>query len=143
MSNWKTAFGSYLKSDDLEGREVRAVIESIDNETIKGDRGEESKLVAHFAGKEKGLILNRTNAESIAAIAGDDDTENWTGTCVILFVDPNVTFGGKKVPAIRVKAPRTAPTATAPGSTRRATAKQPEPPPVDDAPEITGDDIPF
>lgn len=148
MGSWKTAFGSYLKADDLEGREARVVVESVEFEDIKGDHGTERKLVAKFVGKDKGLILNRTNAESIASIAGDDDFDNWPGACLILWVDPNVTFGGKKMPAIRIKMPRQANGKAAQAQVQRVVERQAEraaAPPVElpDAPPMTDDDIPF
>jgi hypothetical protein len=127
MPSYKTVFGSFLKAEDLQGRQVRAVVESVQLEEIKSDQhGNEKKLVARFAGKEKGLVLNRTNADSLAEIAGDDDFENWPGTSLILFPD-KTTFGGKKVDCIRIKAVA--------GAAPKAPEPEPEP--------MTADEVPF
>jgi hypothetical protein len=105
MANYKTAFGSFLKTEDLQGKACRLVIEAICNEEINGDHGKEKKLVARFAGKDKGLVLNRTNADSIAEIAGSEDTDDWAGVQVVLFPD-KTKFGGKTVDCVRVRAPQ-------------------------------------
>lgn len=103
MPSYKTAFGSFLKTEDLQGRAVRAVIEVVQVEEVKGDDGIEKKLVAHFVGKDKALILNRTNCESIEQIVGSDDYGAWGGHTVVLF--PTTTkFGPKTVPCLRIRA---------------------------------------
>ena len=128
MASYKTAFGSYLKAEDLQGKSVRISLERVALEDIKGNDGKmERKLVAHFTGKDKGLVLNRTNADSLAAIFVDDDYENWSGP-IVLFPDMT-TFGGKRVPCIRIRE-------------NTGAAPAPPPPPVDTAP-VTDDDIPF
>lgn len=106
MASYKTAFGSFLKQEDLQGREVRVVIESVSLEEIKNEDGKEKKLVARFTGKDKGLVLNRTTCESLEAITGTDDYDHWGGTPIVLFVDPTVKFGPKTVGGIRIKAPK-------------------------------------
>jgi len=66
--------------------------------------GDDTKLVLYFAGKEKGLVLNKTNANNIAAIYGTD-TDGWVGKSVVL-VEALVDFQGRSVPAIRVRGPQ-------------------------------------
>ena len=103
MPSYKTAFGSYIKAEDLGGRQVRVTIERVAIEEIKSDNKSEKKLVAHFAGKDKGLVLNKTNANAIAAVYGDD-SDNWEGAEVDLY-PAMVQFKDKMVEAIRVKVP--------------------------------------
>lgn len=89
----------YLKAADLNGRNVSLTIKNVDIETIGDDR----KPVAYFEGKEKGLVLNKTNANTIAFAYGDDMDE-WRGGEIIIF--PTTTdFQGRTVDAIRVKIP--------------------------------------
>jgi hypothetical protein len=132
MGSWKTVFGSYLKQEDLQGKQARVVIGSVVIEEIQGDNNKkESKPVAHFVGKDKGLVLNKTICAELESITGTDDIDNWGGTPVILFVDPNVMYGGKKVGGIRVKA---------------VAAPAPPPPPPTREPgedDITADDVGF
>ena len=139
MASYKTAFGSYLKTEDLQNREIVVVIEAVGLEQIKGDHGMEQKLVAHFIGKDKGLILNMTNCELLEQITGTDDYDDWPGTRVVLY--PTTTkFGGKTVPCLRIK--------QAAQSAKRRPAPPPEPEPEPEEFEpihepITDDDIPF
>jgi len=130
MPSFKSAFGNYIKFEDLRGKEIRVIIGDVKIEDVKDGDKNEKKLVATFVGKDKGLILNRTNAESIAEIAGTDDYEKWPGTAVILHGD-KTTFGGKKVDCLRIRGVQSHPAAA------------PPPPPPSAQETITEDDIPF
>lgn len=129
MPSYKTAFGSYLKQEDLQGKAVKVILESIDVEDVKdNDSGKtEKKLIAHFLGKEKTLILNRTNCEALEVICGTDDYQSWAGRAVVLFCDPTVKFGGKTVGGLRIRA--------VPNGAKPV----PPPPPVDDM--VDDDDV--
>lgn len=69
-----------------------------------------------FAETEKPLVLNSTNGQIIAAVAGDEDFANWNGVKIVLYRDPNISFGGKVTGGIRARAPKvkTAPVAAPP-----------------------------
>lgn len=106
MPSYKSAFGSFLKQEDLQGKTPRVVIASVDMDDVKdNDSGKtEKKLVMHFVGKDKALILNRTNCEALEAIVGTDDYASWVGHAVMLYTDPTVKFGGKTVGGLRIRA---------------------------------------
>ena len=88
----------YLKAADLQGREVSVTISHITMEDI-GDG--EQKPTLYFQGKAKGLVLNKTNAGTIADQHGYD-TDFWINKQIVLF--PTQTdYAGKQVPCIRVK----------------------------------------
>ena len=87
----------YLRCADLDGKPMRVTISDITREDING----ESKVLLSFA-EGKQLILNKTNARSIAKILGDE-TSAWHGHSIML-VPPVVDFKGDSVDAIRVKA---------------------------------------
>lgn len=130
MPSYKTAFGSYLKSEDLQGKVVNIQIENVTVELVKdGDSDQkEKKLVAHFLGRDKSMILNRTNADALNSIFGTDDYDYWKGP-IQLFVDPTVRMGNRVVGGLRIRAVGPA-----------------TPPPVPVAPippAVTEDDIPF
>lgn len=98
--NVNDAFPSnYLKAADLQGRQVSVAMANVAYEKM----GDDTKLVLYFAGKDKGLVLNKTNANNIAAIYGQD-TDAWIGKSVVL-VEALVDFQGRSVPAIRVRGP--------------------------------------
>ena len=77
-----------------------------------------NKLCMSFVELDKPLVMNWTNAQVCAAICGSDDTDDWNGQKVVLYVDPNVMFEGKLVGGIRIRKPKNqtppAPKVTAP-----------------------------
>jgi hypothetical protein len=144
MPSYKSAFGSYLKTDDLQGRQTKVVVESVGMEEVKSDDGKENKLVIRFHGKDKGLILNRTNCELLEQITGSEDYDAWVGAAVMLY--PTTTrFGNKTVPCLRIKQ---IPTAAVPRIAASAVGQAPRSMPVEeyvpDERRLTSDDdIPF
>lgn len=128
MSNINDAFPSnYIKASDLKGGQPAVVIERIAFEPV--GQKKEMKPILYFEGKEKGLVLNKTNAKNITGLVGSAETEDWLGFSVRLYAT-NVEFQGDTVEAIRVKA---APV----GAGRKAPSPPPDPEP------LTDDDIPF
>jgi len=91
---------NYLKAADLQGRSVVVTIDRCEMEDI----GDERKPILFFQGKQKGMVLNKTNANNVAVLYGDD-TDDWTGQKVELF-EAMVDFQGKTVAAIRIRGPR-------------------------------------
>ena len=89
----------YLKADDLNGREVKVIIERVEKQEING----EEKPVIFFRGKRQGLICNKTNAKIVVQALGDE-TDKWCGLEIILY-STTVDFQGKSTPTIRVKPP--------------------------------------
>lgn len=89
----------YLKAADLQGREVRVTMAHVEREKI----GEDTKPVLYFKGKDKGVVLNKTNANTISDAYGDD-TDDWFDQPLILF-SVQVDFQGKVAPAIRCRVP--------------------------------------
>jgi hypothetical protein len=135
---------AYLKAADLKGRTVRVTIAGVSVEKI----GDDTKPVLHFVGKDKGLVLNKTNSNRIVEATGSDETEDWDGWSLVLY-PCKVDFQGKRVDAIRVDDRPGA--SKGPGKVGGA-ARRPEPADVDDlegsfdvppAPELSEDDIPF
>jgi hypothetical protein len=133
--NINSAFkGNYLKSAELIGKRVLVTIDRVALEKIEGEGGEEEKPVLYFIGHERGLVCNRTNAEEITAIVGDQETDRWHGHKIVLYVDPNVKFSGKKVGGIRVMAP--------PAATGRPAPPPPPPPEITEGFGPADDDEP-
>ena len=127
MPSFKTAFGSFLKTEDLQGRAVHVVIDYVGLDTIEGRDGkpDEKKLVAHFKGKDKTLALNKTRCEQLAKIFGTDDYDAWSGPVTLA---PGTTkYQGKDVGCIDILA--------------RAGAAKPVP--VPEPEELDSSDVPF
>lgn len=89
----------WLKADDLGGKEVKVTIEGVNREEVGSNN--DTKPVVYFKGHDKGVVLNKTNAQNIADTYGPE-TDGWTGKDVILFTTW-VDFQGKSVEAIRIR----------------------------------------
>jgi hypothetical protein len=89
----------YLKHADLQGREVKKKIAYVQKEQV-GLNGEE-KPVLHFVGEQRGLVLNKTNSNTMSCAYGDD-TEAWRGREITLF-PTRVDFKGRPTDTIRVR----------------------------------------
>lgn len=132
MANINDAFPSnYLKASDLKGRAIVVEIDRVDFEPV--GQKKEMKPIVYFAGKDKGLVLNKTNATKIVALTGYDDTDEWGG-CSIVIYPTETSFQGDMVDCIRVKAAPARPVST---------RQQPEPEPEAVPEPLTDDDIPF
>ena len=135
-----SAFPSkYLKGADLNGKTVRVTIDRVEIEEV-GDG--ERKPVLYFQGKDKGLALNRINADTISSSYGPE-TDDWGGQVVELYFDPNVYYGPKKVGGLRVRVPRISQAPVIQPQRPPTTSLAPQyddrnPPPAD-----LNDDIPF
>jgi hypothetical protein len=98
MPNINEEFPSkYLKSADLKGAAVKVKIRDVQVEQIGGDR----KLIMYFAGKEKGMVLNKTNARTIGDVYGED-TDAWIDQPIEVFA-MKVDFQGRMVDGLRVR----------------------------------------
>ena len=108
MRSYTDKFPSrYLKADDLKGRRRLMTIDRVIDETVGQGSDAEEKAVAFFKEESKGLVLNKTNASSMAEITGSDDMDEWPGHRVVLY--PTKTeMSGKRVPCIRIEEPQTA-----------------------------------
>lgn len=92
----------YLKKEDVTG-ELAVTIAHVAMEDIGQGDDQERKPVVYFEGKDRGMVLNKGNAQAIAEIAGNDEMNAWPGVQIVLYVDKNIAFQGKRVGGIRVK----------------------------------------
>lgn len=92
----------YLKAADLQNRAMTLKMARVDVEDPSG-KGEEAKPILYFQGKEKGLVLNKTNAGSITAGYGDE-SDDWIGKDIEIYPDTTM-YQGQMVACIRVRIP--------------------------------------
>ncbi|TIT00215.1 hypothetical protein [Mesorhizobium sp.] len=98
----------YLSAADLKGKKVTMTIKAVVIEEFEDNGGKVKKPIAYFKeGGDKGLVCNKTNAMTIARIAGKTNTDDWTGVRITLF-PTMVQFGGKVTEAIRIEPPMAA-----------------------------------
>ena len=79
------------------------------DEVGQDDGDKEEKWCLDFEEIKKSLVLNQTNGELLGEVTGKETIEEMVGYKVVLYVDPNVKFGKKKVGGVRVRAPKQPP----------------------------------
>ena len=106
MVTKSTAFPStFYKATDITSP-ILLTIASVTPERLGEGRDAQDKYVASF--EEQGsklLVVSSTKWDAIALIARTDESDNWPGTRIVLYRD-KVTFGGKLVDGIKIRAPR-------------------------------------
>lgn len=141
MPNINDAFPSnYLKASDIRGKEPIVTIDRVEFEPVGRQR--EMKAVVYFKGKEKGIVLNKTNATKITSISGSAITEEWDGVQIKLYAT-ETEFAGETVECIRIK-----PVGVSKIKHMGKPEPPPPPPPLDDEDDsdahgLDDDDIPF
>lgn len=120
----------YLKAADLQGHQPIVTLAGVQMETL--GIGEDAKEcpVLSFAGKDKGLVCNKTNWNTLIGLFGSD-TDAWMGKKVKLLT-AEVAYQGKMTMAIRVSSQPIAQAPAKPGKAKAAVVE-------DDA----SDDIPM
>jgi hypothetical protein len=89
----------YIAAADLQGQQVTVTIAKVEMEPVA--QNEPPKPVLYFQGKQKGMVLNKTNAANISTLYGPE-TDGWGGKAITLF-STYVDFQGRSVEAIRIK----------------------------------------
>jgi hypothetical protein len=110
-------------------------ISRVDLQDVKNEAGSfDTKAVMYVSNPSnveldtaRGIILNAGNWDSCESISGQVDSDDWNGTEIVVYIDPNVMFGRDKVGGLRIRAKATS-----------APAQVEEPPP----PSMP-DDVPF
>ena len=90
----------YLKSGDLE-EDMRLTIKSLTQENLGQGDEQEVKPVLYFQEIEKGMVLNKTNCDTISNLYGPE-TDDWTGKRITIFAT-EVEFRGRQTLALRVR----------------------------------------
>ena len=97
----------YLKQSDVEDETTVTVAGLKKVNVARDDEDPDYKWTIKFNEFAKPMVLNVTNLKRMAKALGDD-TDDWIGNQVILFVDPDIEFGGNVVGGLRVKGMRKA-----------------------------------
>jgi len=83
---------------------IIATMADVRTERLKSAKGEQDKFILFFAGNVKPMVLNPVNRKVLIAAFGDE-TENWRGKPIEIYVDAGVTMGGAVVGGIRLRLP--------------------------------------
>jgi len=111
----------------------------------------EARPVVYFQGKQKGMVLNKTNAAILAAAYGKE-TDGWMGRPCEIFAAMKTGRDGKPVEGLSIRIPAARPVAAQPQPAASSPISSPDavpppeaewdqPPMDEEAP--TGDGIPF
>lgn len=96
----------FLKQSDVGAGVLMTVTGCQQHNVAASGADPELKWCLTFHEHDKPLVLNSVNAQLCAQVFGSDDTDDWMGKKIVLFTDPSVTYGGKLVGGIRVRAPK-------------------------------------
>lgn len=123
----------FLKKDDVQ-KPMLVTIGDIEQVNVAPEgQPAENKWTMTFPELDKPLVLNSTNMHIVGAVYGED-TDGWLGQKIVIYSDPNVSFGGKLVGGLRLRAPK-------------QTKAAPPPPQIKERPagkfDDLEDDVPF
>ncbi len=99
----------FLKKEDVGGERGMLVTISgcLQANVAMAGAEPDMKWALTFEELDKPMVLNSTNIHNCARACGSDNTDDWVGKKVVLYEDPNVSWGGKLVGGIRLRAPKT------------------------------------
>lgn len=107
----------FIKSSDLLRADgsymsIELEISHVTVEELGEGRDKEERFVLRLVGKEKGLVLNKTNEQMLVTTHGDPGSaspkivsEHFSGKHMVLYYDPTVSFGGQIRGGLRLRPP--------------------------------------
>jgi hypothetical protein len=111
----------YISKADVGDREFTVTIAGVQNEQV-GPRPDDTKWCIYFREAQKGMTLNAGSIRALEAVFGQD-SDQWIGQQVVLWVDWSVKFGSQTVGGLRLRPVRAAaPAAAGPGPGARRAA---------------------
>ena len=122
-SDLDQAYGSkFLTAAYIGDRKIHEDITKIRKEDLRGKDGKKRPRFILYFKREKPLVLNPTNQKALVEKFGRTPAK-WIGAHVVIFVDPNVSYGTDVTGGVRLRVLGPPPTAKPSGP--------PEPPPHD------------
>jgi hypothetical protein len=96
----------FLRKEDFDEDRV-LTIKGLRLEDMPSDQSREpqQKWVLYFREEAKGMALSVTTIRVLEQAYGSD-SDHWIGNRVMIYVDPNVSFGGKVVGGLRLRTPK-------------------------------------
>lgn len=94
----------FLRKEDFDEDQV-CTIKDCRLENVGKEDDQEQRWVLYFRERDKGMVLNVTTIRVLEQAYGGD-SDHWVGNKVMVYVDPNVSFGGKVVGGLRLRTPK-------------------------------------
>lgn len=110
----KMTESKYLKQDDVGDGKLVTIKGLTRTNVAREDDEPEFKYTLSFLETDKPLVMNTTNVQLCARACGSEETDEWIGRKIVLYTDPNVSYAGKLVGGIRIRAPKGAAAKPAP-----------------------------
>ncbi len=95
----------FLQAADIEGQSFNLTVSRLTQEEVSDS---EQKWIIYFNEATKGMVLNRTNANTLEFLYGGD-SDAWIGKPIVLFTEMT-SFMGKPCLGIRMRGPAIAAT---------------------------------
>jgi hypothetical protein len=97
----------FLRKEDFDEDRVMTIKGVRLEDMPASDRGGDAnqKWVLYFKEEAKGMALSITTIRVLEQAYGSD-SDHWVGNKVMVYVDPNVSFGGKIVGGLRLRTPK-------------------------------------
>lgn len=96
----KSFSGQYIKSSEID-HDTILTIRKVALESVGQGDDQEEKPIVFFSEIDRGLVLNKTNAGTIAGLYGAE-TDDWIGKQITLY-STEVSFQGKQMLGLRVR----------------------------------------
>ena len=136
----------WLKAEDLQDDEDTFTITGSDLHTFQDQQTgkEKAQIVLSFRETDKKFGLNVTNFGVLKDIFGSDDSDDWHGHKVVLFVTQTSMTDGRAVDCLRVKRKATEKLRDQKRASTSKPARSQQPQPITQA-EVDADDedLPF
>jgi hypothetical protein len=98
----------FLKKEDFPEDQI-CTIRGIKQENVGREDVPEMRWTLYFAEQKKPMVLNVTSIRVLESAFGDE-SDNWRGKKVTIYVDPNVSFQGRVVGGLRLRPIKDKPT---------------------------------
>jgi len=119
----------FITQHDVEPPVIVTIKSFEEINVAKPGAEEEYRWCIWFKEFDKPMTLNSTNGQILSSIIGSEELNDGIGQNIVLYRDPTISFGGRVMGGIRIRAPKK-------GYKIPESLADVPPPPVDD-------DIPF
>jgi hypothetical protein len=92
--------GRFLKSGDLLGKKVTVTIDNVAIDELEGEKGKRIQGIIYLRGKDKQIVLNKTNGLCLKAMFGRKLSE-WLNKRITIY-QSQTRFGSDTVDCIRI-----------------------------------------
>lgn len=95
----------YLRKEDFQDQDQVCTIKALKLENVGREDAPEERWCMYFRERDKAMVLNVTTIRVLEGAFGDE-SDDWVGKKVMVYVDPNVSFQGRVVGGLRLRPPK-------------------------------------